>query len=66
MMVPAGTTNVNFMGNVSVASGKAFKVGGTQVIGAQQAAIADATAGQEVAKINAVLSALRAHGLIAA
>lgn len=36
-----------------------------QVVGTQQAAIADSVGADEVAKINAILAALRAHGLIA-
>jgi hypothetical protein len=43
----------------------AFKVAGNQVVGAQQAAITDAVGGDEVTKINAILAALRTHGLIA-
>jgi hypothetical protein len=41
------------------------KVGGTQVIGAQQAAIAnDASGAANQGTVNAILTALRAHGLI--
>jgi Protein of unknown function (DUF2793) len=45
-------------------------IGGTRVVGARQGAIADATGGttadlQARAAISAILSALRAHGLIA-
>ena len=36
-----------------------------QVLGTQKAAIADAAGGDEVAKINAILAAMRGHGLIA-
>lgn len=36
-----------------------------QVVGPQQSAIADSVGGDEQAKINAILAALRAHGLIA-
>ena len=42
-----------------------YEVSGTKVVDTQQPAIADATGGDEVAKINAILAALRAHGLIA-
>lgn len=41
------------------------QVSGTKVVGAQQAAIADSAGGDEQAKINAILAAMRAHGLIA-
>lgn len=44
----------------------AFQVGANQVVGAQGAAVADATgAGDVVAQLNALLARLRAHGLIA-
>lgn len=42
-----------------------YKVSGTQVVGAQQSAIADSVGGDESTKINAILAALRSHGLIA-
>ena len=43
-----------------------FKYNGTQVVGAQGAAVADATgAGDVVAQLNALLARCRAHGLIA-
>lgn len=38
---------------------------GTKVVGTQQAAIPDATTGTEVDTLNAILAAMRAHGLIA-
>lgn len=38
---------------------------GTQVLGARQAAIADSAGGDEQDRINAILGALRSHGLIA-
>lgn len=44
--------------------GTEYRVNGTKVVGARQPAITDATAGTEVATINAILAALRAHGLI--
>lgn len=39
-------------------------VNGTKVVGVRQADIANAGTGTEVATINAILTALRAHGLI--
>lgn len=42
-----------------------FRVGSTKVVGARQSAIPNAASGTEVATINAILSAMRAHGLIA-
>lgn len=50
--------------NINDAGGE-FRVNGTKVVGAQQAAIANSAGGDEQAKINAILAALRAHGLIA-
>lgn len=51
-------------------TGKVLKVNGTQVVGAQGAAVADATGGgttdtEARAAINALLARCRAHGLIA-
>ena len=46
-------------------SGIGYSVNGTRVVGGQAAAIANATAGTEIATINAILAALRNHGLIA-
>jgi len=44
----------------------AYQVNGTQVVGAQGAAVADATdAASVIARLNDLLSRLRAHGLIA-
>ncbi|SKB27309.1 hypothetical protein [Sphingopyxis flava] len=43
----------------------AYYVGSTKVLGAQQSAITDSAGGDEQAKINAILAALRAHGIIA-
>lgn len=48
---------INFDSNI--------KVGGDKVVGYQNSAIANATIGTEVDTINAILSALRNHGLIA-
>lgn len=42
-----------------------FQVAGVKVVGARQAAIPVATAGTELARINAIRDALIAHGLIA-
>lgn len=50
--------------NVPGASGQ-FLINGTKVVGPRGAAIVDAAAGTEVATINAILTRLRAHGLIA-
>ena len=50
--------------NVASAAGE-FRVNGTKVVGPRGAAIVDAAAGTEVATINAILTRLRAHGLIA-
>lgn len=41
------------------------RVDGTKVVTEQQTAIADSAGGDESTKINAILAALRAHGLIA-
>ncbi|MDQ8757943.1 glycosyl hydrolase family 28-related protein [Sphingosinicella sp. LHD-64] len=43
-----------------------LKVDSVQVVSSQQPPITDAKGGDEVPKINAILAALRAHGLIAA
>ncbi|KQM88667.1 hypothetical protein ASE67_02690 [Sphingomonas sp. Leaf23] len=46
--------------------GTAYRVSGTKVVGAQGAAVADATdAASVITQLNALLSRLRAHGLIA-
>jgi hypothetical protein len=43
-----------------------LKVGSNQVVGARQAAIANATdAASTITQLNALLAACRAHGLIA-
>jgi len=49
---------------VDILSGDLLR-GGTKVVGAQGAAIADAAGGTEITTINAILARLRAHGLIA-
>lgn len=54
---PSGRNAINF-NNLSV------EISGQQVLTARQPAIANAASGTEAATINAVLAALRAHGLI--
>lgn len=49
---------------MSIAGG-GLRVAGKRVVGQQQPAIADANAATTVTKINAILEALRVHGLIA-
>jgi hypothetical protein len=61
--VPAYRVDVD--GSINVRTGGAFLFAGTQVVGAQGAAIADAAGGTEITTINAILARLRAHGLIA-
>jgi len=62
-MSDAGTALFN--SNVSVGSGKGFQVDGTQVVGAQGAAVANATGVDDVvARLNELLARCRAHGLI--
>lgn len=79
---PAGTDNVEVVVSITVANVEtdaslvSYTPAGTTVeaeltavravLGPQQGAIADAVAGTEVGTINAILTALRAHGLIAA
>jgi hypothetical protein len=46
-------------------SGDGLFIDGNRVVGERQAAIANATGGTEIARINDILAALRAHGLIA-
>jgi len=49
-----------------IGTDSAYRVDGVQVVGSQQAAVANATgAGDVVAQLNALLSRLRTHGLIA-
>lgn len=58
-------------GDMNVSSGGVYRIGGTKVLDSQQSAISDvptggsATAGDNATAINSILSALRAHGLIA-
>lgn len=54
---------------VGILAGTAVKIGGQQVVGAQQAAISDATGGstqdaEARSALNSLLAACRAHGLI--
>lgn len=50
----------------SVDASSGFKVAGTQVVGAQQAAISDATSSIDIIpKFNTLLAELRSHGMIA-
>ena len=51
---------------IDMASGKVFKVAGTQVVGPRGAAVADATdAASAITQLNLLLARCRAHGLIA-
>lgn len=57
-------------GNLDLQNGGVFRISSTQVVGARQAAVADATGGATVdtearAAINTLLARLRTHGLIA-
>lgn len=57
---------VRFGGAVNIATTNGLQVNGTKVIGAQGAAVTDATgAGDVVAQLNDLLARLRTHGLIA-
>ena len=78
---PAGADNVEVVVSITIANVEtdaslvSYTPAGTTVeveltalravLGPQQGAIANATAGVEVATINSILAALRAHGLIA-
>ena len=78
---PAGTDNIEVVVSITIANVEtdaslvSYTPAGTTVemeltalravLGPQQGAIANATAGTEVATINSILAALRAHGLIA-
>ena len=79
---PAGTDNVEVVVSITIANVEtdaslvSYTPAGTtvegeltairEVVGQQQGAIANASMGTEVGTINAILTALRAHGLIAA
>lgn len=78
---PAGTDNVEVVVSITIANVEtdaslvSYTPAGTtveveltairEVVGQQQGAIANASIGTEVVTINAILTALRAHGLIA-
>jgi hypothetical protein len=56
----------SFADDIELASGKVVKINGNQIIGARGAAVANATdAASTMARLNDLLSRLRAHGLIA-
>lgn len=58
--------SLSVQNSINLQLGQPFRVGGLQVIGDQKAAIADATNLTDVvAQLNALLAALRTHGLIA-
>lgn len=56
---------VDVEGSVNVRAGGAYRVAGLSVVQSRQSPIVNATSGTEVATINSILTALRAHGLIA-
>jgi predicted RecA/RadA family phage recombinase len=63
-------TKLNCGWDFNVASGKVYRVNGTQVVAAQGAAVADATGGTVIdaearTAINTLLARVRVHGLIA-
>lgn len=61
-----GNSAVDCSGSINVATGKGYRVAGTQVVGGQGAAVADATdATSVIARLNDLLARCRAHGLIA-
>ena len=51
--------------NINLLLGREFRIDGQKVIGGRQPAIANAATGTEVTTINSILTAMRAHGLIA-
>jgi len=60
------STTVTSAMHMDLASGKVYKVNTTQVVGAQGAAVADATdAASAITQLNALLARCRTHGLIA-
>jgi hypothetical protein len=64
-----GTGQNRFGDDVDLASGKVYQVNGTQVVGAQGAAVADASGGGVIdaearTALNTLLARLRVHGLI--
>lgn len=59
-------TSIQTGGGATLGSGKALTIGTTKVLGAQGAAVADATdAASVITQLNALLARCRAHGLIA-
>ena len=59
--------NCDFDTNVNVLTGNAYKFNSVQVVGAQGAAVADATDADDVIlRLNDLLARVRTHGLIAA
>jgi hypothetical protein len=62
-VVQFGTNAANALGKVDCAE---YRTAGTKVLGAQGAAVADATdAGSAITQLNLALARLRAHGIIA-
>ena len=65
----SSTVTINANSGISLpdvaANGVGVSVGGNRVLSTRQAAIPNATAGTEIATINAILAAMRAHGSIA-
>lgn len=49
---------------ISIGGGSGLQIAGQRVVSTRQAAIADATAAPTAAQYNAILAAMRAHGLI--
>jgi hypothetical protein len=63
IVIGGGSYGITTSASITAAS---LNVGANQVVGAQGAAVADATgAGDVVAQLNALLARLRTHGLIA-
>jgi hypothetical protein len=63
---PKSGSTARSVGGFDVANGKVYKVNSVQVVGAQGAAVADATdAASTQARLNDLLARVRAHGLIA-
>jgi hypothetical protein len=63
--VTLADTATNFTQPINLLNSGELRINGTKVVGVQQSAIADSAGGDEQAKINAILTALRNHGLIA-
>ena len=63
---PGGTGLLRIAGGINLASGNGLRINNVQVVGAQGAAVADATdATSVIARLNDLLARLRTHGLIA-